>query len=97
MMIGDFLIIVGMILLIYGVLLMVKSGVSSQNNGKKQNGSDSGFENTVREQSHFSGGGVIMIGPIPIVFGSDSKGAEVAMKLAVVLVLLYIILFVFFR
>lgn len=34
------------------------------------------------------GGGVIMIGPIPIIFGSDAKWAAVAIVLAIVLVIL---------
>jgi uncharacterized protein (TIGR00304 family) len=34
------------------------------------------------------GGGVIMIGPIPIIFGTDPKWAVVAMVLAIVLIVL---------
>ncbi len=34
------------------------------------------------------GAGVVMIGPIPIVFGSDAKWASVAIVLAIVLVAL---------
>ena len=33
------------------------------------------------------GGGVVMIGPIPLVFGSDMKWASVAIVLALVLIL----------
>ncbi len=32
------------------------------------------------------GGGVVMVGPVPIVFGSDAKWASIAMVLAIVLV-----------
>jgi uncharacterized protein (TIGR00304 family) len=32
------------------------------------------------------GGGVIMIGPIPIIFGSDAKWTGVAIVLAIVLI-----------
>jgi uncharacterized protein (TIGR00304 family) len=32
------------------------------------------------------GGGVIMIGPIPIIFGSDAKWASIAIVLAIVLI-----------
>ncbi len=32
------------------------------------------------------GGGVVMLGPIPIVFGSDAKWASIAMVLAIVLI-----------
>jgi len=34
------------------------------------------------------GGGVILIGPIPIVFGSDARWASIAIVLAIVLILL---------
>ena len=40
------------------------------------------------------GGGVVMIGPIPIIFGSDMKWASTAIALAIVLVILAIILVV---
>ena len=38
------------------------------------------------------GGGVVLIGPVPIVFGSDMKWASVAMALAIVLIVLAILL-----
>ena len=37
------------------------------------------------------GGGVVMIGPIPLVFGSDMKWASVAIVLALVLVLVTLV------
>ncbi len=37
------------------------------------------------------GGGVVMIGPVPIVFGSDAKWASVAIALAAALMLVYIL------
>jgi len=39
------------------------------------------------------GAGVVMIGPIPIVFGSDAKWASVAIALAIVLVVVSILLY----
>ena len=38
------------------------------------------------------GGGVVMVGPIPIIFGSDAKWASVAIALAIILILLTVIL-----
>ncbi len=38
------------------------------------------------EGARVKGGGVIMVGPIPIVFGSDARWASVAMVLAIILV-----------
>ena len=40
------------------------------------------------------GAGVIMLGPIPLVFASDSKWASLALVLAIALMLLSILLYV---
>jgi uncharacterized protein (TIGR00304 family) len=40
------------------------------------------------------GAGVVLIGPIPIVFGSDAKWATVAIILAIVLVVLSLLFYV---
>jgi uncharacterized protein (TIGR00304 family) len=40
------------------------------------------------------GGAVVMVGPIPIIFGSDKKYAMIAMILAIVLMLIAIILLI---
>ena len=45
-------------------------------------------------KSEVRGGGVVMIGPIPIIFGSDAKWASVAVALAIVLILVYFIVWV---
>lgn len=45
------------------------------------------------KKSQVKGGGVVLIGPIPIVFGSDAKMAIVVMVLAIVLILLAILFF----
>ena len=47
-----------------------------------------------REGGRVSGGGVVMVGPIPIIFGTDAKWASVAIVLAIVLVVLTIVLYV---
>ena len=38
------------------------------------------------KRTEVRGGGVVMIGPIPIIFGSDAKWASAAIVLAIVLV-----------
>lgn len=43
------------------------------------------------EGTTVKGGGVVMIGPIPIIFGSDARWASLAIVLAIVLVLLGIL------
>ena len=45
-----------------------------------------------RSGGEVKGGGVVMVGPIPIIFGSDAKWTSVAIVLAIVLVLLTILL-----
>ena len=44
-----------------------------------------------RPREKIRGGGVILIGPIPVVFGTDKRFALIAMALAIVLMLLAII------
>ena len=39
------------------------------------------------------GAGVVMIGPIPIVFGSDMKWASVAIVLAIILIVVAFVLY----
>ncbi len=48
---------------------------------------------SAKGEGSVKGAGVVLIGPIPIVFGSDAKWATVALALAVVLMLLGIFAF----
>jgi uncharacterized protein (TIGR00304 family) len=43
-------------------------------------------------ESETKGAGVIMIGPIPLVFGSDAKWASIAIVLAIALIILSVLL-----
>ena len=43
------------------------------------------------ERSTVRGGGVVMIGPIPIIFGSDPKWASIAIVLAIVLIVVAVL------
>ena len=45
-----------------------------------------------RGEGHVRGGGVIMIGPIPIIFGSDPKTARVMVYLTIILIIVVILL-----
>jgi len=45
-----------------------------------------------KEGSVVKGGGVVMIGPVPIIFGSDMKWASVAIVLAIILIVLAVVL-----
>lgn len=44
-------------------------------------------------ESKVKGGGVIMLGPIPIIFGSDKESAKTATILAIILMLLSLLVF----
>jgi uncharacterized protein (TIGR00304 family) len=46
-----------------------------------------------RPQKSIKSGGVVLIGPIPIVFGSDAKTAMVLMVLAIILIVVVFVLF----
>ncbi|MCE4618648.1 MAG: DUF131 domain-containing protein [Desulfurococcales archaeon] len=74
---GQYLVLMGIVLLFLGLLLIFI-------------GSFIGF----REGSgKVEGGGVILIGPIPIIFGTSSKAAVLAAALAVVIMILAIIFY----
>lgn len=49
------------------------------------------------EGARVRGGGVVMVGPIPIVFGSDAKWASIAMVLAIILIVLALLSGVLFQ
>ncbi len=46
------------------------------------------------EEKRVRGGGVVMIGPIPLIFGSDMKWASVAIALALILIILSLVVYV---
>ncbi len=48
----------------------------------------------IKGSSRVEGGGVVVIGPIPIVFGTNIKVTKMLMILAIVLMLLTIFLFI---
>ena len=48
-------------------------------------------------KSKVKGAGVIMIGPVPIIFGTDKKSLEAALVLAIVLVVTLIVFYLLLR
>jgi len=70
------LVTAGLLLAVTGIGVMAISFISEA----RKNGAE------------IKGGGVVMIGPFPIIFGSDMKWASVAIALAIMLVLLAIML-----
>ncbi len=75
------LVVLGIILIMLGMFLLVfmaiTRSVRESSNGEKN----------VKIRT----GGVIMIGPIPVVFGSDKRSAMIAIVLVIVLMLLAIL------
>ena len=71
------LVFVGVAIILVGflvVLIAMMTGRGSFEDGEKR--------------SQVKGGGVILIGPIPIVFGSDAKWASIAIVLTIALIVL---------
>ncbi|MDE1858664.1 MAG: DUF131 domain-containing protein [Thaumarchaeota archaeon] len=66
------LISAGLVLMMIGLGVVVVSALRGSQGGESQ----------------LKGAGVVMIGPIPIIFGSDAKWVSVAIALAALLVVL---------
>jgi uncharacterized protein (TIGR00304 family) len=69
---------VGLLLILAGVVVMVVGILSSSASGERQ----------------VKGGAVILIGPIPIAFGSDARWTSIAIALAIVLIVVTLLLYV---
>lgn len=101
--IGILTILIGFLLIMIGVALsMYQESRSAQrySNRTGTSGGDSRFESTSnvesplyenpserKVESKIKTGGVIMLGPIPIIFGSDKESAKTAAILAIILML----------
>lgn len=75
------LVLVGVVIVLAGFVALLAAAVSGSSGGERR--------------TEVRGGGVVLIGPIPIIFGSDMKWASVAIVLAIVLVLAVLALEVF--
>ena len=53
------------------------------------------FFKTLREKGRVRGGGVVMIGPFPIVFGTDKESVRMLLLLSTALIVLVLILTLF--
>jgi uncharacterized protein (TIGR00304 family) len=74
------LVLLGIGIILVGFLVVLVATVSS---GKPSEEGD--------RRTDVKGGGVILIGPIPIVFGSDAKWASIAIALAIVLIVIVVL------
>ncbi|RQD88789.1 TIGR00304 family protein [Methanosalsum natronophilum] len=98
---GNSIIIAGTVLIVMGILLLFISIVrrSGDDPSKKYSNnynyhshytpnSENVDHDDNNRHSNVRGGGVVMIGPIPIIFGSDNQSAKVMMILAIILMLI---------
>jgi uncharacterized protein (TIGR00304 family) len=105
---GIFIILFGFLILIIGTAIGMRenSGPGKRYSrrdrfGKEANwGNYFGFEGLNKKEPHagkaesrIRGGGVIMLGPIPIIFGSDGESAKTAIILATILMVLSLLIF----
>ncbi|AKB38534.1 hypothetical protein MSSAC_3944 [Methanosarcina siciliae C2J] len=106
---GIFIILFGFLMLIIGTAIGMRENSGSGNeysNRRDQFGMEAGSGNSFgfkgpdrkaphaeKAKSGIKGGGVIMLGPIPIVFGSDGDSAKTAMILAIILMVLSLLIF----
>ncbi|HNR26043.1 MAG TPA: TIGR00304 family protein [Methanobacteriaceae archaeon] len=81
---GEYLVTIGAVAIILGILLLIVGTVLlSQGKG----------EGSAKSTSQVRGGGVIMIGPIPIIFGSDKGSVVLVVILAIILMFLSYLIF----
>ncbi|WXG46107.1 MAG: DUF131 domain-containing protein [Candidatus Atabeyarchaeum deiterrae] len=78
---GMLILLVGIAFTIAGIIAALSRRSSGENSGKKKN---KGSNRKSR------GGGVILIGPIPILFGTDRKALAITICLVILLVFLYL-------
>ncbi len=71
----------GVTLVLVGLAFMVVAFVLSSRRGEAR-------------KTEIRGGGVVMVGPIPIIFGSDTKWVIVAVLLAILLMVLGLLFYV---
>jgi uncharacterized protein (TIGR00304 family) len=76
------------IAMILGIFLMILFFMIGKRNGKMEDKGIPVQDITEGSGTKVSSGGVIFIGPIPIIFGSDKRFAIIAILLAIVLMLL---------
>lgn len=78
------LITAGILFVFVGIILIVIGSIGSMFGGARGDGS----------RSKVKGGGIIMLGPIPIVFGSDRGSVKTLILLALILTAAYLLVVV---
>jgi uncharacterized protein (TIGR00304 family) len=83
MMSGQLLFMVGFVLILAGFVVFFVAGLLL-------------FLRVLRGKGRVKGGGLVMIGPFPIVFGTDKESVKVLLLLSIVLSVLVLIFTIFF-
>ncbi len=83
-------IILGIGLILAGFCILFIGSLMSMSNNNEGN-------NAGKDDVNFKGGGVIMLGPIPIGFGSDKGMMIISIILSIVLMAVAFLFFKFFR
>lgn len=86
---GVLCIMAGLILGFFGIGKGLGEAREFEDTGESQSPQPAG----PRTQKSIKGGGVVLIGPIPVIFGSDAKTAIVLVVLAIILIIAVAILF----
>ena len=97
-MIGTFLTPLGILMVLAGAFLIA---IAISTSSRQQQDSEyiehthheTHPESENRSNTRVRGGGVIMLGPIPIIFGSDKSSAQSSIILAIILILLALMFF----
>jgi uncharacterized protein (TIGR00304 family) len=83
--VGIFLVIIGMFCLLIGISTSATEIPESTAGGSGATASQGGAKKNF--------GGVVFIGPIPIIFGSDAKMANIMLMLAAAIVITFVLVF----
>ena len=85
------------VLCIMAALFFAFFGIAAQMEDMEEYNSNSGPQSSQtsrpRTQKSIKGGGVVLIGPIPIIFGSDAKTAMALVLMAIVLIIIVVFFF----
>ena len=83
---------VGFALVIAGIVLIVAALIrASTRRGQSEKG-----EGEREGESHVHGAGVIMIGPIPIIFGTDKKSVKTVLALTLALSIVFLVILIIY-
>ncbi len=82
---GNIIILSGFLVVLFGISLIIIGTILQSTSTNTSQGNDSSTE--------IKTGGVILIGPIPIIFGSDKRMAIAGVLMALILMVAYYYLF----